>query len=444
MKCMQLTTMMRVFGVLAFACAGSVHADDWPQWMGPTRSGVYAEQGIVDRIPEEGLPVLWRAPVAHGYSGPAVADGRVFVSDYVIASGESTNNAGGRDKLTGTERLLCLDAKSGEQLWKHEYERAYNLSYPNGPRATPTVDGQHVYLLGAEGDLRCLKVSNGDLVWARQLREEYGTETPIWGYAAHPLVYQDTLITLAGGEGSAVVALNKSTGEEVWRALTTNDIGYCPPMVHQLGGTPQLIIWHSEAINALNPKTGEVTWSYPLQPRYGMSIAAPQFLGNRMFASGIGETAAMVELDEAGQPSDTLWQGRPKIGVYSGNATALFEAEAIFGSDCGTGQFIAVNPEDGSRYWATFELTTGGERRASHGTAFVVRHADKHILFSETGELIFAQLSAADFKELGRMQLLEPTGECFGREVVWSHPAFASRCVFARNDQEIVCVGLAK
>lgn len=423
-----------------------VSAEDWPQWMGPTRDGVYAEEGIVDSIPDEGLNVLWRRPINHGYSGPAVVGDRVFVTDYEIASGDIVNSPGGRTKLTGKERVICLDATTGEQIWKHEYDRPYNVSYASGPRATPTIDGGQVFTLGTEGDLICLNAEDGTVVWQRQLREEYypdGAETPIWGFASHPLVAGDLVYTMAGGEGSAIIALDRNTGDEKWSALSTKDIGYCPPQIHEIQGQEQLVIWHSESINGLDPQNGEVFWSYPLAPRYGMAIAAPQLLGDRLFASGIGEESALFTFENS-QPKETLWKGKPKIGVYSANATAIFTKDAIFGSDCGTGQFIAVNPENGERFWESFALTTGGTRRAGHGTAFVVRNHEKYLIFAETGELILASLTPEKFEEFGRMQVLEPTAECFGRTVVWSHPAFANQCMFARNDKEIVCVSLAK
>ncbi len=429
--------------IALLCCRDTACGDDWPQWMGPERDSVYRETGIVSRIPESGLEILWRVPVSGGYSGPAVSGGRVFLTDYVVASGKSTNNPGGRDDMTGVERVLCFSADTGEELWSVEYDRPYSLSYANGPRATPTVDGERVYVLGAEGDLLCLKTRSGELVWKKQLADEYHVETPIWGHAAHPLVHGDLLYCLAGGEGSVAIALNKLTGETEWQALSASEIGYCPPTIRKLGGQEQLLIWHADGLNALDPVTGEVSWSYPLKPRYGMSIAAPQLSGNRLYASGIGETSAMIELDAQGHPENTLWTGKPKIGLYSGNATPIFHDGVVYGSDCGTGQMIAVNAQDGSRYWETYQLTTGGKRRASHGTTFLVKHEDKYILFAETGDLIFAKLSADGFEELGRMHVLEPTSECFGRDVVWSHPALANRCLFARNDQELVCVSLA-
>ncbi len=419
-------------------------ADDWPQWMGENRDGVYREQGIVDQIPAEGLEVLWRAPIAAGYSGPAVAAGKVFVTDYQKTGGTNTSNPGGRDALTGTERILCFDAKNGKELWKVEYDRPYNLSYGLGPRATPTVDADRVYALGAEGDLLCLKVDTGETVWKKQLAADFGTESPIWGHAAHPLVHGELLYCLAGGKDSVVVALDKMTGAVRWQALSASAIGYCPPTVQRLGGTDQLIIWHADSLNALDPLTGEVSWTYPLKPRYEMSIAAPQVSGQRLYASGIGETAVMLALNSDGSPGEALWTGKPTIGVYSGNATAIFDGDTIYGADCGSGAFIAVNAADGSRYWETFSLTTGGDRRASHGTAFVVKHEDKFILFAETGDLIFAKFDTSGFTELGRMHVLDPISPGSGRPVIWSHPAYAQKCFFARNDNELVCVSLAE
>ncbi len=435
------------FASLLFAVVLSTpvtRADDWPQWMGPDRDGVYGETGLATEIPAGGLPVLWRTKISGGYSGPAVVAGRVFVTDYVKKTGESTNNPGGRDELTGTERVLCLDATSGDELWKYEYDRPYKLSFAAGPRATPTVDGDRVYVLGAQGDLLCLTAASGDLVWKKQLAEEYSAEPPTWGHAAHPLVHGDLLYCLAGGKGSVVVALNKMTGTEVWKGLSASEMGYCPPSIRELGGKEQLIIWHADSLNALDPLSGELSWTYPLKPAYGMSIAIPQWNDNKLFATGIGQTAAMIEIGSDGKPGETLWKGGdPKDAVYSGNATALFEDDVILGSDCGTGAFIAVNPKDGTRYWETFQLTTGGKRRASHGTAFIVKNGDRYILFTETGDLVFADLSKEGFEELGRMHVLSPSNQWQNRPVVWCHPAYANKCMFVRNDQEIVCVSLA-
>ena len=430
--------------VVWFACLCSLAAaDDWPQWMGPQRDDIYRETGVVKSIPEGGLPVLWRATIHGGYAGPAVSGGRVFVTDFQPTSGKSTNDSGTRDRVHGIERLVCLDEATGTEIWNAPYDCTYQISYANGPRATPTVDGQVVYSLGAEGDLLCLEVTTGKVVWKKQLSETYKTQAPTWGYAAHPLIYGDLLITLAGGEGSVAVALDKKTGEERWRALTASEIGYCPPSILKLGGKDNLMIWDADNLNALEPLTGKVVWSKALKPRYGMSIAAPRLSSNLLFASGIGEVSGVFPIDQRGLPGDSLWAGKPKVGVYCANSTPMLDGELVYGSDCGSGMMIAANLRDGTRLWETFKPTTGGDRRASHGTVFIMKHEDRYILFSETGDLVFAKLTPQAYEEQSRMHVLDPTSECFGRSVVWSHPALANRKLFARNDREIVCVDLS-
>ena len=147
------------------------NAQDWPQWNGPTRDGRLSPWTQASDIPKSGIPLLWKKPIGYGYSGPVVANGRAFVTDYQLASGKITNNAGTRDRLEGKERIVCLDAKSGETIWTHAYDRKYALSYPGGPRATPVVVEGTVISLGAEGDLICLSAESGKVLWQRQLAD---------------------------------------------------------------------------------------------------------------------------------------------------------------------------------------------------------------------------------------------------------------------------------
>ncbi|MGE3776387.1 MAG: PQQ-binding-like beta-propeller repeat protein, partial [Pirellulaceae bacterium] len=174
--------------ILLLILPALISADDWPQWMGPQRDSEWRETGIVTRFPAGGPPVLWRVPVSGGYAGPAVADGRVFVTDYVVSGGQSSLDFNNRDRLRGTERVTCLDAASGKQLWRYTYPCDYNISYATGPRCTPTVFDGRVYTLGAEGRLLCLNATSGKVLWQRDLKQDYQTETPLWGFCAHPLV----------------------------------------------------------------------------------------------------------------------------------------------------------------------------------------------------------------------------------------------------------------
>jgi outer membrane protein assembly factor BamB len=444
--------------VVVAAHVTATRADDWPQWMGPKRDGIWRERGIVKAIPAAGLPVKWRADVLGGYSGPAVADGRVYLMDYERREGDAVNDPGTRNELYGRERVLCFDAESGKLLWKHEYERPYAISYASGPRCTPTVADGRVYTLGAEGDLRCLDAMTGRLLWSKDFKKDYRATTPIWGFCGHPLVDGNRLVCVVGGEGSVAVAFDTETGREVWRGLTASEQGYCPPTIVESPGTRQLLIWDADKLNALEPASGKVVWSQDLKPAYGMSIMAPQVAntsgGRVLFASGIGRVGALYRLADDGSGAKVLWRGTPKNAVYCANSTPFIEGDTLYGCDCETGFLTAVNLATAERLWETGEPTMGA-RRGRHGTAFLVREADvgppngnnsgtRTWIFSETGDLILAMLSPQAYTELGRMRLLEPTNECFGREVVWSHPAFANRCVFARNDRELVCVSLAE
>lgn len=387
---------------------------------------------------------LWSVPIELGYSGPAVANGRVFVTDYKKASGSSTNNPGGRDKLTGMERIHCLDGKSGNVLWTQQYNREYFISYPSGPRATPTVDGEQVYVLGAEGDLLCLSAANGGIMWNRQLKEDYKTESPIWGYSAAPLIHGDLLYVLAGGSGSLIVALDKKSGRERWRALSGESIGYCPPIIVKVAGGEQLLVWEPKALHALSPETGKVIWTYPIAPKYEMSIIPPVVDGDKLYVSGIGETSAMLQLNADGSGVTELWKGKVKNALYAANCMPVIQEGFLYGADCGSGSFICARMSDGERVWETYAPTAGGTRRASHGSSFVTTVGKLHYLLSETGDFIIAKLNPKEYEEVGRFHVIDPTNECFGRSVVWSYPAFADRTLFVRNDKELVAYSIAK
>jgi outer membrane protein assembly factor BamB len=424
----------------------SALADDWPQWLGPERDSVWRETGIVDRFPDGGPTVLWRTPVAMGYSGPAVSDGRVFLMDYVKRSGTVNNNPGGRDELEGTERVLCLAADTGRLLWKHEYERPYSVSFGGGPRCTPTVAGDKVYALGGEGNLWCLDVQSGRVLWSKDFVKDYGATTPFWGVAAHPLVDGDVLYCLVGGPGSVAVAFDRHSGREIWRALSAPAQGYCPPTMIEHARRKQLLIWHSETVNSLDPSTGEVFWSIPVKPSFEMSIAAPRLLGDFLFVTAYNEASALLRLGQSGgkPTAEVVWRGTPRNSVYCANSTPFLEDGMIYGCDVNSGKLMGVRLETAERVWETWEPTLGEvERGGRYGTAFLVKHEDRFVLFNEQGDLILARLTPQGYQELDRANLLSPTNQVFGRELVWSHPAFANRCVFVRNDKELVCVSLA-
>ena len=222
---------------LGQAFALSVIADDWPQWLGPKRDGVWRESDIVKKFPTGGPKVNWRVPIGGGYAGPAVANGRVFIMDRQLAKDTANpDNQFDQGMIPGSERVVCLEEKTGRELWVHEYDCGYTVSYPAGPRATATVDGDRVYTLGAEGNLLCLNTESGKVLWEKDFKKEYGVKSPVWGFTGHPLIRGGHLICLARGNGSTAVCYDKLTGKEIWRSLTAREPGYCPPTLIRAGG----------------------------------------------------------------------------------------------------------------------------------------------------------------------------------------------------------------
>ncbi|HEX4607466.1 MAG TPA: PQQ-binding-like beta-propeller repeat protein [Urbifossiella sp.] len=429
-------------------------AADWPQYLGPNRDAVWTETGVLKEFPPGGPKVLWRAPVGGGYAGPAVVGGKVFVADKVMKAGVKDPDdpfAGAGAKTPATERVLCLDAKTGKEVWKHEHEVTYAIQYPAGPRCTPTVSGGKVYAVGAMGDFFCLDAGTGKKLWEKNFPKDYGAKVQVWGFAGHPVIYQDLVICLVGGEGSTVVAFNKDTGAEAWKALSASDQGYNTPAVIRAGGTDQLVVWTPRALYGLNPTSGSKYWDVPLQPEYGMSIMSPRQDGDLLYAAGIGNVGVTLKLDATKPAVTEVWRGkggpRVKEGLFPVNMTPFAEKGVLYGADQ-PGQFRAIELATGKRLWSTFKPVFGEEKdedfnKGASGTAFVVKNADRFYLFSETGDLIIAKLSPQGYEEVSRAHILEPTGPSLGRKVVWSHPAYADRCAFLRNDKELVCVSLA-
>jgi outer membrane protein assembly factor BamB len=429
-----------------------LHGEDWPQWLGPKRDGVWRETGILEKFGADGPKVRWRQKIGGGYSGPAVANGRVYVMDRQLRKGAANpQNAFSRGEIPGTERVLCFNEADGKPLWAHEYDCTYTVSYGSGPRVTPTVHEGKVYTLGAEGNLMCLDAGKGTVLWARDFKKEFGIKTPMWGFAGHPLVDGNKVICLAGGNGSVTVAYDKNSGEELWRALSAKEPGYAPPMIYEFGGKRQVIIWHPEAVNGLDPETGRVLWTHALNPsvRAGMSIATSRKVGEHLFLTSFYNGSLLLKIDSA-QPS-VVWASQ-KIsekdtdGLHSVMATPLIENGYIY-SPCSYGQFRCLKFETGERVWETFTPTTGKAERWGH--AFVVKHepagesGDRSFIFNEKGDLIIAKLTPEKYEEISRTHLIEADNRDPGRMVVWSHPAFANRSVYARNDEELVCASLA-
>ena len=437
----------------------SLPGEDWPEWRGAQREGVWREEGIVDRLPPEGLPVRWRAPVGRGFCGPAVAEGRVYLMDRSVdqaADSDVKTQWNHRDRTQGVERVLALDAATGRLLWSHAYPCVYSVSYGSGPRATPTVRGDKLYTLGAMGDVLCLEAATGRVLWQKNLVADYGAEVPLYGYAGAPLVDGDRLIVVVGGEGRAVVAFDRHTGRELWKAGSCSEPGYSAPLLRTLGGRRQILVWHADGFLGLEPESGRTLWTLSYPARIGMAITTPAIEGNRLAVSSQYEGVSLFEFPPGAAEPTVLWNASAgtvpeREWKPSGFNTTLSSVLLIDNHVYGVslyGETCCLDGATGRRVWTTLQPTSGGsEPRERWSTLFMVRHGDRVVIFNEKGDLIFARLTRAGYEELSRTHLLDPdmlSAGKNGRPVVWSHPAFAYRCVFVRNDHELVCLSLAK
>lgn len=433
--------------IVGLALCVPAAAEDWPQWLGPHGSSDWTEDGIRTSFDDDALSPKWTANCGLGYAGPVVSDGRVYVFDYEVTEGSVENNPGRPVSLKGRERLHAIDAASGQVLWTQGDDVEYYVSYPSGPRATPCVDGQHIYTLGTEGDLTCRRTSDGEAVWHVNFLKKFGTKTPIWGHSSCPLVVGELVVTMVGGDGTAVVAFDKATGEEAWRALSSNEPGYSAPMAIELEGKQCVVAFHPGGVSVLDAKTGAEVWAKPIKPKFGMSISVPRLHGSQMFVTSYGEAMLVVGVG-SGEPSIEWKANSSNEAVYCSNSTPYFADDAIYGCDIESSQLMAIEPSTGERLWQNEEVVVRAEagRRPRHGTAFIVRHtpSGRYFLFNELGQLLVADLSRDGIEVHGRSQIIEPSGEAFGRDVVWTHPAFANQSVYARNDNKLVCIDLAE
>ncbi len=424
-------TMVLASVLVWLTVVSSATADDWPQWGGPNRDLVWRETGIVKTLPTKGLlPRVWSTPVGEGYSGPAVADGRVYITDYI------------RNKRI--ERIHSLDAETGKILWSRTYPVRYSISYPAGPRMTPVIERDRVYTIGSMGDMFCMKVSDGSVIWKKNFVADYGTKLPIWGMVASPLIDGQQLITLVGGtDGSLVVSFDKLTGKELWRSLEDEMIGYCPPVIMTFGKTRQLIVWHPTAISSLDPTNGKLIWQVPFAVRVGLTISTPRQFGNRLFVTAFYNGPMMIEVSPDGRNAKVAWKGKSDSeiktdGLHSIMTTPIFNGSHIYGI-CSYGHLRCLDASNGKRIWETIK-PTGKDR---WWNAFLVTHEDRQFIHNEQGDLIIAKLSPKGYQEISRAKLVEPTRKVRRRMTIWSHPAFALKSVFARNDKELVRVSLA-
>jgi outer membrane protein assembly factor BamB len=409
-------------------------ADDWPQWRGPQRDGVWRESGIIQRFQSSAIEPVWRMPISSGYSGPTVANGRVYVTDRVVEPKQ-------------IERIHCLDARTGKVLWMHQYDCEYrDIGYDAGPRASVTVYDKLAYALGGTGILHCLNANSGEVVWKKDLGELYKIRMPIWGISSAPLIDKDMVILQIGGEdGACLVALDRRTGQERWRSLEDN-ASYATPIIVDHEGLRLLICYTGEHVVGLNPEDGVPYWKFPFPPtKMIIGISDPVVHRGHVFLTNFFDGSLLLKLEDGGRSVRKIWKRagpseKETESLHSIISTPIIDGEHIYGVDS-YGELRCLEFFTGDRVWEDLTAVP----KARWATIHMVRHGDNVWMFNERGELIISRLSAKGFEEISRAKLIEPTLDQLRRRggVCWSHPAFAGRHVFARNDKEIVCASLA-
>ena len=349
------------------------------------------------------------------------------------------------DEDVELERVHCFDQQTGEKVWSHEYRATYeSVSYPAGPRASVLVADGRAYTLGTVGHLFCFDAAKGDIVWSHDLRTTYSIDMPIWGIAASPVLEQGLLIVpVAGKDGAYLVAFDAKTGKERWKAL--DDRGnYAAPLVIDQAGRRVVVCWTGDRVIGVAPEDGELLWEHAHKAnKMPLGVATPVLHGDKLFLTGFYDGSLCLRIDPDKLEVEELWRRRGQNerstdALHSIIGTPLILDDHIYGVDS-YGELRCLKLSDGDRVWEDDTAVP----RSRWSTIHMVQNGDVTWMFNERGDLIRATLSPTGFEELARTHLLEPTSKQLDRGVCWSHPAFADRHVFLRNDEELVCYDLS-
>lgn len=426
---MKLPIIYIVLLAFSFSCANS---QDWPDWRGSNRDGIWNETGIIQKFDSEIIKQKWSVPVGSGYSGPTVSNGKVYLSDLLVEPSQ-------------TEGVLCFDELTGAKIWEFRYDCPYEgVGYPAGPRASVVINDGKAYSLGTMGNLFCFNAENGKVLWQKDLNKEYEINMPIWGIAATPLIIDEKIIVhVSGNNNASIVAFNKNTGEETWRNLNDR-AGYSAPILIEKNGISVFVNWTEHSLSGLNPETGEIHWRFPWQTGSGMSIATPVLYKNHIFVSAFYSGSLLVKLGDDYTSAEKIWQRsgeseRKTDALHCVMNTPVIIDDFIYGVDS-YGELRCLEFATGDRIWE--DLTAVNKNRWAN--IHFIKNDHKIWMFNEQGELIISELSPNGFNEISRAKLIEPTKKQHPRGVVWTHPTFANKHVFVRNDNKLVCADLSK
>jgi outer membrane protein assembly factor BamB len=391
-------------------------AEDWPRWRGPRGDGISRETGLLKEWPQDGPVRLWTAELSGGFSSVAVADGRLFT----------------QTKEKNQEVVVCLDAATGKDLWRYRYDCDY-AAYPTftggampqsrtGPRATPTIDGDRVYTLGATGTLLCLEAKTGKKVWQQELLKIAGIDCPKHGYNNCPLVVGDRVYVQPGGTpGKSIAALDKKDGTVLWLALD-DPLGQSSPVWAEVGTTPQVIFFTGTGAVGVTPKDGKLLWRYPWKTQYDLNIATPVFADGKVFvSSNYGTGGAVFRLTDKGE-AETVWKGLAMQNHFS--SSVLYEGHLYGFSE---NRLRCVDFETGKVKWDQTGLGKGSVLVVADG---------RLIALGDHGQLVLARATPEGYSEISRCQVFDKD------RLTWTVPVLSGGRLFVRHENGLVALDL--
>jgi outer membrane protein assembly factor BamB len=394
--------------------AGVLCGADWPQFLGPNRDGISPEKGLLQSWPRSGPPVLWQKEVGEGYSGPVIAGGKLILFH----------------RVGDNDIVACLDADTGKERWKFAYPTSYQdqLGKGDGPRATPVVAGNRVYTLGAQGRLHCLALDSGKKVWEHALLQEYKVPPSYFGVGTTPLVEGNLLLVNVGAKKAGIVAFDKDTGKEVWRA-TDDGASYASPVAATLGGKRTAIFFTRQGVVLLDPQTGAVRYTKLWRARYNASVnaATPLVIGDLVFFSTCYETGALL-LKIGKDKVDEVWSGDEEMSNHY--TTCVHHKGVLYG--------FHGRQEPGAALRCV-ELKTGKVRwtQPRYGCGSMVLADGQLIILTERGDLVLAEPTPESYREKARAHV-------FDAPPCRAQIALADGRLYARDGAKLVCWNLKK
>jgi len=397
-------TIRHTLCLVLLAAAPLAPAADWPNWRGPTHDGISTETGWTTQWPAGGPKQLWKAQVGLGCSSVNVSGGRAYT-------------LGNKDE---TDTIYCFDAASGKVLWTHAYPSPLMPKYwEGGTLATPTVDGERVYVVSKLGNLFCFDAASGKVVWQKSLTTDFGGVVPTWGYAGSPLIVKDWLLLDIGAPGGATVALDKATGNLVWK--NGNDpAGYGTLQLFTFQGKEYLASFNGFGLVVRELNGGKELGRYQWKTKYDVNAVTPLISGDKIFiAAGYNHGSALVQVTADGLKE--VWQNNKMKNHF--NSCVLWKG-FLYGFD--------------ENALACMELATGEMKwtEPTLGKASLMLADGKLIILAEKGDLVIAEPSPAAFKEIARAKVL--SGKC------WCVPVLANGRIYAKNNAgDLVCLDVA-